>query len=124
MILLAGPTLNLAAVKLYKSIGADKIEKRGRGMATYLQNHLLEFGNKIDMVTSTEEISRGCQIGFRIKNGKTGANQDFLAQAAKKNIVLRYVGESGIDCIRVSTHYYNQYEEVDLLLGELKTYLG
>lgn len=112
------------ALEFYKEIGPEKIEKRGRGLAKYLQDHLLDFGNKIEMLTPVEEISRGCQIGFRIKSSKPNPNNDFVTQCGKKNIILRYVGENGIDNVRVSTHYYNNFEEVDLLVSEVKNYLG
>ncbi|MCC7297730.1 MAG: aminotransferase class V-fold PLP-dependent enzyme [Bacteroidia bacterium] len=112
------------ALEFYKHIGPERIEKRSRGLTTTLQNKLLEFGNKIEMLTPTEEISRGCQIGFRIKNNNPKANQEFISECNKKRIILRYVGESGIDCVRVSTHYYNNETEVERLIEELKTFLG
>lgn len=112
------------ALEFYKQIGPEKIETRSRGLATSLQNQLLDMGNKIQMLTPTESVSRGCQIGFRINSSKANPNSDFVTQCAKKNIILRYVGESGIDNVRVSTHYYNNQEEVDLLVGEIKAYLG
>ncbi|MBL7900848.1 MAG: aminotransferase class V-fold PLP-dependent enzyme [Bacteroidia bacterium] len=114
----------LAAIQLYKQIGAGNIERRGRELAGKLQESLLEFGNKIEMLTPVEAISRGCQIGFRIKNGKEKANSEFVNAMALKKIVLRYVGENGIDCVRVSTHYYNSPAETAMLVDELKKYLA
>ena len=112
------------ALQIYKSIGPEKIEKRSKSLAKYLQDHLLDFGNKIEMLTPTEDISRACQIGFRINNGKEKPNSEFVNKCAKKNIILRYVGENGIDNIRVSTHYYNSFEELDILINEVKSTLG
>lgn len=114
----------LKALEFYKTVGPKRIELRSKGLAKRLQEGILEFGNRIDMATPTEDISRACQVSFRIKNGNEKANQDFLSEMSKKNFVLRYVGESGIDCIRVSTHYYNNESEVDQLLSELKKYIG
>lgn len=114
----------VAALKLYKNIGPERIERRARGHAEYLQQQLLAMGERIEMLTPVEERSRGAQIGFRIKNGNAKASQEFCNQMHGKKIILRYVGESGIDCVRVSTHYYNSREEIDLMLSELKTYLG
>ena len=84
----------------------------------------MEFEGKTEMVTPTESISRGCQIGFRIKNGTENANLDFITKCREKGIILRYVSESGIDCIRVSTHYYNNADEIGILADELKKYIG
>jgi selenocysteine lyase/cysteine desulfurase len=114
----------LAAIKLYNKIGPDRIEKRARAHAEYLQNNLLDMGSKIQVLTSTEARSRGAQIGFRINNGNSKASQEFCTQMGAKKIVLRYVGENAVDCVRVSTHYYNNREEIDLLIKELKSYLG
>lgn len=114
----------LKALNFYKSIGPERIEARSKGLAKGLQEKLLEMGSKVEMATPVEDISRACQISFRIKNGNAKANQEFLAECSKKNFVLRYVGESGIDCIRVSTHYYNNESEVQALVDELKRYLG
>ncbi|MBS3913009.1 MAG: aminotransferase class V-fold PLP-dependent enzyme [Bacteroidetes bacterium] len=122
----SGPLFDgaIKALQLYNDIGPDKIEKRIRGLATYLQDKLLELGNKVEVITSTEAASRGAQISFRINNGNKKATQDFQSECNKKNIVIRYVGESDLDCLRVSTHYYNMEDEVDLLVDELKKYIG
>lgn len=112
------------ALEIYSEIGPEKIEKRGKALSGNLQEQLLEFGSAIEMLTPTEEKSRACQIGFRIKNKTKDANQEFVSRCREKNIILRYVGESGIDCVRVSTHYYNTYDEISQLVSELKTYLG
>ncbi len=114
----------LAAIKLYNKIGPERIERRARAHAEYLQNNLLDMGSKIQVLTSTEARSRGAQIGFRITNSNPKASQEFCTQMGAKKIVLRYVGENAVDCVRVSTHYYNNREEIDLLIKELKSYLG
>jgi len=122
----SGPLFDgaLEALRLYNNIGPERIEKRALNLAGYLQQSLLDFGNKIIMLTPVEAISRGAQIGFRINNGNPKASQEFNNQMNGKKIALRYVGESNIDCVRVSTHYYNSKEEIDTVMRELKTYLG
>lgn len=122
----SGPLFDgaIEALRLYKQIGPERIEKRILGLAGYLQNALLDMGNKITMLTPTESISRGAQIGFRINMSDPKASQQFVNQMHQKKIILRYVGESGIDCVRVSTHYYNSREEIDTILKELKSFMG
>lgn len=112
------------ALELYRTIGPEKIENRGKYLAKYLQEKVMEFEGKTEMVTPTEAISRGCQIGFRIKNGNPKANSEFVNKCREIGIILRHVGESNIDCIRVSTHYYNNNNEIDMFANELKKYIG
>lgn len=114
----------LKALEFYKIMGPAKIEERSKGLTTRLQQQLLELGNRIEMLTPTEDISRACQLGFRIKNGNEKASQEFVSKAREKNIILRYVGESNIDCVRVSTHYYNSEADTDAMMDELKKFIG
>ena len=54
------------------------------------------------MLTPIEEISRGCQIGFRINSSIKNPNSEFVNQCHKKNIILRYVGENGNTPIKIN----------------------
>lgn len=110
-----------AAIQFQNTIGRKNIEQRVRGLAAYLQEQLLALGDVIDMITPVEAISRGAQIGFRIR-GKE--NKTFYEQMAKKSIIIRHVPENGLDCLRVSTHIYNFREEADLLVSEVKRFIG
>ncbi len=114
----------LEALKLYKKIGPERIETRVRSLATYLQESLLALGEKIIMFTPTEAKSRGAQVAFRINNGNPKASSEFVTSLYSKKITLRYVGENNVDCIRVSTHYYNNREEIDTLVAEVKKAIG
>lgn len=114
----------LEALKLYKKIGPERIENRVRSLATYLQESLMALGDKITMLTPTEAKSRGAQVAFRINNGNPKASSEFVTGLYSKKITLRYVGENNVDCVRVSTHYYNSREEIDTLVSEVKKALG
>ena len=114
----------LEALKLYKKIGPERIETRVRSLATYLQESLMALGEKIIMFTPTEAKSRGAQVAFRINNGNPKASSEFVTSLYSKKITLRYVGENNVDCIRVSTHYYNNREEIDTLVAEVKKAIG
>ena len=82
-----------------------------------------QFGDKIEMLTPTEEKSRGAQIGFRIKQSKKeNPNIGFVNHARSNQIILRHVAENGLDNIRISTHYYNSEEEIEQCVSLLKTY--
>jgi selenocysteine lyase/cysteine desulfurase len=114
----------LEALKLYKKIGPERIETRVRALAAYLQESLMALGDKIIMFTPTEAKSRGAQVAFRINNGNPKASSEFVTSLYSKKITLRYVGENNVDCIRVSTHYYNNREEIDTLVAEVKKAIG
>ncbi len=110
-----------AAINFQNTIGRKNIEQRVRGLAAYLQEQLMALGDAIEMLTPTEPVSRGAQIGFRLR-GKD--NKAFFDQLAKKNIIIRHVPENGLDCLRVSTHIYNFREEADLFVAEAKRFIG
>ncbi|MFZ9754892.1 MAG: hypothetical protein ACO3DK_02535, partial [Bacteroidia bacterium] len=63
--------------------------------------------------------SRAAQISFRLPNKKSLA---FVQAARKQNIILRHVGENDIDCVRVSTHYYNNENDTQALLVALRDF--
>jgi selenocysteine lyase/cysteine desulfurase len=98
-----------AAVDFLYHIGMEHIERRGKGLAGMLQEELLKLGDRVEMITPTEERSRGSIIGFRMKNM---AYDKFGEYAAKKGFRIRLVPESHLNSIRISTHLYNNPEEV------------
>ena len=61
------------------------------------------------MVSPTEASSRSAIISFRLKNMD---HNQFYAKAIENGFRVRSVPENGINCIRVSTHIYNQPEEI------------
>ena len=102
-----------AAIDFVNGIGQEVVEKRIRGMAKYFQDELLKLEGKIEMLTPTEDKSRGAVVGFRIKSK---SHSDFYTLAAEAKIRIRSVPENGLSSLRVSTHIYNNKDEVDKLL--------
>ena len=77
----------------------------------------------LEILTPFESQSRGAQIGFRIASDKKPSySQKFCDYARSKGMILRYVGENNIDCVRVSTHYYNQLDEINIFISHLKDF--
>ena len=114
-----------AALELYQQIGPSKIETRVRELHAYLRQTLLGKEDAVEILTPEETKSNAGQLGFRISPkfcSKEKPNSGFVAHARKNGLILRYVGENGIDCIRVSTHYYNQESEIDRFFELLKGY--
>ncbi len=125
----SGPQLEgcKAALQWYQHIGPERIEKRVKELNGYLRNTLNEAGSKVAILNFKNPNYAGAQLGFKITkfNGNAASEkseQGFVNYARKNGLILRYVGENKVDCIRVSTHYYNQEAEIDRLFELLKTY--
>lgn len=119
------------------------------------------LGPIIQILTPLENISRGAQVGFIIKEQqKEGAQQTtkgsisvgtsaaiakeaaagivketaavakpqtasqrFCDYARKNSVILRYVAENDIHCVRVSTHYYNNQADLNRFFAVLTAFL-
>jgi L-cysteine/cystine lyase len=106
-----------ASIDFIETIGLTNIHNRIKSLGKYTQNSLLEFGDKIELLTPTEEISRCAVNGFRIKSVDY---KKFYDTCADNKIRIRMVPENGINCLRVSTHIYNNTAEVDKLMDLIK----
>ena len=85
-----------AAVDFLKHIGMENIVRRSGALAARLQRGLLDLGDRVEMLTPTEERSRGFVIGFRLKNMPF---EKFGEHAAKKGFRIRLVPESHLNSI-------------------------
>lgn len=108
------------AVEFQEKIGRAKIEQRVKSLAAYLQDHLINLSKDIEMLTPTEAISRGAQISFKIKDKDVTKLQ---TQCNEQKITTRFVAENNINCLRISTHIYNNHKEIDTFLTEVDKFL-
>jgi cysteine desulfurase / selenocysteine lyase len=106
-----------AAVDFLYHIGMKNIVKRGNALASYLQQELHKLEDKVEMLTPTEEQSRGFVVGFRLKNMPY---DKFGEHAAKKGFRIRLVAEGHLNSIRISTHIYNNFDEVNKFIETVK----
>jgi L-cysteine/cystine lyase len=106
-----------AAIDFLYHVGMENIVRRGTALASHLQQELLKLGDKLEMLTPTEEASRGCITGFRLKNIPY---DKFGEHAARNKFRIRLVPESHLNSIRVSTHLYNNFEEVNRFVEVVK----
>jgi L-cysteine/cystine lyase len=106
-----------ASIDFIETIGQKNIHRRIKYLGKYTQDRLLEFGNKIELLTPTEERSRCAVNGFRIKGVDY---QKFFTRCNDKKIRIRMVPENGINSLRVSTHIYNSKADVDRFIEEVK----
>lgn len=103
----------IAAIDFMDSIGKDNVYARIKYLGGYLQERLLALGNKVELLTPTEDRS-WCGINsFRIKGVPY---KPFYVACLDEYVRVRAVPENGIDCLRVSTHIYNNKAEIDKLM--------
>jgi selenocysteine lyase/cysteine desulfurase len=104
------------AVVFLEKIGMERVEKRSRALAAYLQERLMNASVSIEMHSPTEAQSRGPMIGFKLKN------QGFKETASnlRPEFRIREVPEAGFDILRVSCHIYNNEEEINAFIQALE----
>ncbi len=108
-----------AAVDFLHQLGMDNVSRRGKSMASYLRSELLKLEGKVEILTPVEEESCGSILGFRLKNYPYDALHKLLLE--KHNIITRMVAEGGLNSTRISTHIYNTFREVDMLLDVIRS---
>lgn len=106
-----------ASIDFIETIGINNIHNRIKALGKYTQDKLLELGDKVELLTPTEERSRCAVNGFRIKGVDYHKFYDVCSQ---HKIRIRSVPEMGLNCLRVSTHIYNNKSEVDKLVELIK----
>lgn len=110
----------VSAIEFQEAIGKERIENRVRSLATYLQEQLLLFRKEMIMLTPQEAISRGAQISFKLKNKEV---QKFHQYCSEEKIITRFVPENEINCLRISCHIYNSFDDIDALISALDRFL-
>lgn len=107
-----------AAIDFVEAIGVKNVYERIKYLGKYTQDGLLALGDKIELLTPTEEQSRCAVNGFRIKGVDFN---EFYKKAADEKIRIRAVAENGLNSLRVSTHIYNNKDEIDRFLEVVKS---
>ncbi len=99
-----------ATVRFHETIGKQVIEDRGRYLANTLRKKLRALGDAVELVTPEEPFSRGAITAFRLR---TMTMHKFQELAGKERFNIRTIPENNVNCIRISTHIYNQLEEIE-----------
>jgi L-cysteine/cystine lyase len=107
----------MASFDFVEGIGLDNIMNRDKALATRLMEGLSQIP-QVEILTPWEDFSRCALTGFRLKNMPYDKFQNWLME--KYQIRIRGVGEGGLNSLRVTTHIYNTFDEVDLLLQAIK----
>ena len=106
-----------ASAQFHSTLGKDRVESRIRELNDYLLSGLLDLGNRYEILTPLEALSRVNMISFR------SAKRDYKEIAgvlSDNKFRIRMVPESGLNAIRISTHIYNSKQELDRVLATLK----
>jgi cysteine desulfurase / selenocysteine lyase len=99
-----------SAIEYITKIGIEQIEKRILYLTEYLVEKLREF--KVEIISPLEEEKgRSGIIVFKERNA-----QEIVRQLERRRIMVSARG----DGIRVSPHFYNNENDIDRLVSELK----
>lgn len=109
----------MAAIEFIESIGIENIYNRVKYLGAYVQERLLGFGDKVELLTPTESVSYCGVNGFRIRNVDY---KEFFKHCMDNKVRIRAVPENGLNCLRVSTHIYNNKGEIDKLMELIDKY--
>ncbi len=105
-----------SAVEFHNSVGPKRVYNRILELQKYLQMKLGELNAPIEVLTPSEQVSRCGITTFRFKEI---TNKHLRTELNKAKIIVRYIAESELDALRISTHIYNQKSEIDRLIVEL-----
>ena len=100
----------LAAVEYQRALGADRIEARVRELHGRLRESLQGIAGVEIVTPGGPELSSG-MLSFRIEGVDSLELQRHLARVA--NVRTRVIGEYELGWVRLSTHVYNTFAELD-----------
>ena len=105
------------AANFHFDIGTKKVEERCLSLSNFLYSKLQELESQVQLINSAEASSRSSMIGFVPRNSdyKTMANR-----LHDKGFRVRQVPEAKLNSIRVSTHIYNNFEQLDAFCQAIK----
>ena len=111
--------LSMAAIKasleIFKDVGMKKLCKKSTLLTSYLEFLLQDLNStKINIITPTESVSRGCQISIEIID----ANKKFHESLTDLGVITDWRDPNVIRC--APTPLYNSFVEVYLFVEKLK----
>jgi selenocysteine lyase/cysteine desulfurase len=101
-----------AALQFMTTLGMGRIEAKVQALSSYLIAQLSENPN-VQLLTPSDERLKAGMVSF--KHARLSA-QEIQAKADKALLRLRIVPESGLNAVRISTHIYNNEEDIQRLL--------
>src|SRR5712692_1554352 len=113
------------AMSYQVAVGRARIENRCRGLASYLRSRAAEIPGVVLYTSNDPRLAAGMTtLGIRGVNGQIIHNYlreryDVYTSPRSRGPVYP-ADPSGMDGVRISTHYYNTFEQVDRVLKGLK----
>jgi len=111
----------LAAVEFLNTLGMDRIEARVRHLRNRLEEGLRALPG-VTVATPEEEAMKGGMVSFSLEGVDSLELQRELGRVAK--VRTRVIGEYDYGWMRLSTHLYNQPEEIDRAIELLEVAAG
>ena len=115
------------AIDFQTAIGAQRIEQRVRSLASYLRTRAAEIAH-VQVYSSNNPALSGGITSLGLDNVPPARLIEYLRQRFDVYVASRAKGDRypadphGVEGIRISTHYFNTYEQVDRVLQALKDF--
>ena len=106
-----------AAIKFLQRIGMEQVWRRDQALSTRLFNGLREIPH-VRLISPANENERSALVTFKHEKLPYPEVQTHLDTYKLRT---RGVSEGGVNGLRISTHIYNSYEEVERVLEAVKT---
>ena len=113
------------ALDFQLAVGRARIERRMRSLASYFRSHAAEIPG-VHLYTSNAPKLSGGLTSLSVENVAPEKLREYLRQrydlyTAARSKGMRYPADPhGVTGIRISTHYYNTFEQVDRALQGLR----
>lgn len=106
-----------AAFEFVDKIGIENMWKRDQALSTRLFNGLREIPN-VKILSPADSSLRSAMITF---THDQIPHMEIQAHLNKFNLRTRSVTEGGLAALRISTHIYNNFDEVEMIIEGVKT---
>jgi selenocysteine lyase/cysteine desulfurase len=113
------------AIDFQNAIGRARIEQRVRALSSYLRTQAAEIPH-IQLYTSNDPRLAGAMTSLGMDNVPPQRLREYLRQrfdiyTAERAKGIRYPADPhGVEGIRISTHFYNTFEQVERVLEGLR----
>jgi selenocysteine lyase/cysteine desulfurase len=113
------------AIDFYNAVGPARVEQRVRALSSYLRKQAAEIPH-VKLYTSNDPRLSGAMTSLGMDNVSPLQLREYLRQrfdiyTAERAMGIKYPADPhGVEGIRISTHYYNTFEQVENLLQGLR----
>jgi len=113
------------SLKFQLAIGPARIEHRVRSLGSYFRRHVAEIPRVVLYTSNDPNLSAGI-TSLSINNVPADKAREYLRLRYDVYTAARSKGQKypadpyGVTGFRVSTHYYNSFEQVDRVLAGLR----